>query len=212
MGESRLPTTPRIRFAKLATKLTQQLMLADLRRKTIESLSSSSDWVRAFDVRDREHYVYVVADHAEWDRQAQSKDGAFVGTGFNIWKMFFPDDPYFRAWEGSSEKLWAVADGKPLEVKNSANGARFQIVDDIMSLSPDGRSLAILAPVDEVPPSWEALYPPPKYLSYSGYSSQHPIQPGRGTAKQYVWIDLKSGSTHPLAGAPSMGSVGILNN
>src|SRR2546430_10345235 len=56
-------------------------------------------------IRNRNHYVYVVADHAEWDRQAQSKDGAFVGTGFTIWKMFFPDYPSYRAWDGVSDSL-----------------------------------------------------------------------------------------------------------
>ena len=43
----------------------QRLFLADLRKKTVEPLTSTMETVTAFDIRDRQHYVYVVADPTE---------------------------------------------------------------------------------------------------------------------------------------------------
>src|SRR5438132_1376758 len=40
----------------------QRLVLADVWKKTVEPLTSEIEVVKAFDVRDRNHYVYTVAD------------------------------------------------------------------------------------------------------------------------------------------------------
>jgi dipeptidyl aminopeptidase/acylaminoacyl peptidase len=191
-------------------KGSQRLTLADLRKKSVEKLTPSTEFVRGFDIRDRLHYVYVTTSGADWDktRQAQSDAASFSGTGIEPWQMFFPDDPTFRRY-APAKALWAVVDGERFEVKH--NGIRPFVDENVMSLSPDGRSLAMLAPVKQVPPSWEKLYPPPPLLSYGGggVHPQHLIQAG-SMVKEYVRMDLKSGSILPLAEAPSMGAVGIL--
>jgi dipeptidyl aminopeptidase/acylaminoacyl peptidase len=206
-----LPDSSSVAFSKFdAESGSQQLMLADLRKKSIEALTPPAEFIRGFDIRDRLHYVYVITDQAEWDKtlQANSQAAAFSGTGTEFWWMFFPDDPTFRRF-APAKALWAVVDGKRFEVKDS--GIRPHVDENVMSLSPDGRSLAMLAPVKQVPPSWEKLYPPPPFLSYAeeGIHPQHSIKAG-DEVKQYVRIDLKSGSTQPLVDAPSMGAVGIL--
>ena len=192
-----------------AAKPSQQLMLADLRKKAIKPLTSPSDWVHSFDVRDEQHYVYVIADHSGWDKreQAQSQAAAYVGTGAEFLKLFFPDEPLFRAWDASTRKLWAVVDGKRFEVKH--NGAPPDFRDEFMTLSPDGQSLAVIAPVEEVPPSWESLYPERPFPPASTGPWEHPIHAGHKTASQYVSIHLKSGSIQPLTDAPHMDSIGI---
>src|SRR5205823_4866548 len=107
----------------------------------------------------------------------------------------------------STKELWAVLEGQRFQVKH--HGATPDFEDLAMALSPDGRWLATLAPVEKVPASWESLFPPPQFYSITEIQP-HPIVVGRGTAKQFVRIDLKSGAIEPLVDAPSMDSVGIL--
>jgi len=186
----------------------QQLILADLRRKKVEPLTSPTLEVRAFDIRDRQHYVYAVADHfaEQKKKQAERQAGAIVGTGVGIWELLFPDDPIIRWGAPYTKELWAVVDGKRFEVEHEGKPPVFD--EQAMALSPDGRSLVTRSPVEAVPPSWQTLYPPPQFLSYPG---AHPIHAGHGTASQYVRIDLRSGSVESLTEAPSMDAVGILS-
>ena len=140
----------------------QQLVLANLRQRKVEPLMLSAEDVRAFDVRDAKHFVYVVADHSEWDKRnrAESQAVATVGTGSDLWKLAFADVPLVRKWSTPSTKeLWAVVDGKRFEVKHNGQPPAFDEL--FFSLSPDGRWLATLAPVENVPASWTKLYPPP---------------------------------------------------
>jgi dipeptidyl aminopeptidase/acylaminoacyl peptidase len=180
------------------------LMLANFRKMTIEVLTSTTEDVQDFDVRDRQHFAYVVADHAEWKKTTQTELQAsvVVGTGRNILQLQFPDDPLVVHFLSPSAKvLWAVVGSQRFEVKH--DGALLAPEGGI-ALSPDGRSLATLLPVDEVPPSWETLYPPPPFLSYGMR-----IHGGHGTAKHYVRVDLHSGSEQSLTDAPFIGDVGI---
>src|SRR6266702_2192983 len=98
----------------------QQLILADLRRKKVEPLTSPTLEVRAFDIRDRQHYVYAVADHfaEQKKKQAERQAGAIVGTGVGIWELLFPDDPIIRWGAPYTKELWAVVDGKRFEVEH----------------------------------------------------------------------------------------------
>lgn len=180
------------------------LMLANFRKMTVKPLTSTTEDVQDFDVRDRQHFVYVVADHAGWEktRQKEVQASVIVGTGRHILQLQFPDDPVVVHFLSPSARvLWADVGGQRFKVKH--NGALLAPEGGI-ALSPDGRSLATLLPVDEVPPSWETLYPPPPFLSYGTH-----IHAGRGTAKHYVRVDLYSGSEQSLTDAPFIGDVGI---
>ena len=97
-----------VAFVKFdAATPSQQLMLADLGKRTVEPLTPSTEWVRGFDVRDRLHYVYVVGDFTDRDKklQAQSEAAAFPGTGVRLENLFFPDEPLFRVWGDSGKAL-----------------------------------------------------------------------------------------------------------
>ena len=71
-----------------------RLFLADLRKRTIGPLTPVSEDVNAFDIVDRNRYVYTVADPVEQTKlRAEREAPAIVGTGRNIWQLLFPDDP-----------------------------------------------------------------------------------------------------------------------
>jgi hypothetical protein len=72
----------------------KRLLLADLQKKTVEPLTSETEAVEAFDVRDRQHYLYTVADSAGREKKKAEREAAFVvGTGRSLFELLLPDDP-----------------------------------------------------------------------------------------------------------------------
>jgi dipeptidyl aminopeptidase/acylaminoacyl peptidase len=177
-----------------------RITLADLRKKTLEPLTPETEMVKAFDFRDRKHYVYTVADPAEQQKKKAEREAAsVVGTGRNLVDLILPDDPITARIAPSTTSLWAVIGSNRFEVKKDgaplANFGSF-------ALSPDGKSLVTTLPVLDVPSDWETLYPPPPYTD-----SKNRIHAGHYDARsshvhQYVRVDLQTGSIQSLADAP----------
>jgi len=180
------------------------LVLADLRRKEVEPLTSATERVSAFDVRDREHYVYTAFDRIEWDalRQKARADAQvtpMAGAGHSLEQILLlrPEESLLSS--SPPKHLWAVVGGERFEVMHE--GAPVVPEGDMadMALSRDGRSVVTALPVREVPSSWETLYPQP-------FESQpnHRIRAGHDeTVHQYVRIDLQTGSVLSLTHAPA---------
>jgi dipeptidyl aminopeptidase/acylaminoacyl peptidase len=173
----------------------KRLVLADVLRKVVEPLTSTTEGVRTFDVRDRDNYVYTALhrDEPEVRQQKAPTDpqpATTIDPGHSLLELLLPYEVAKRV--APPNDLWAVIKGKRFEVKQ--DGAPLANPGDL-ALSPDGSSLVTILTVHEVPPSWGTLYPPP-------YPSM-PFRIRRGElAHQYVKIDLKSGSIQSLTDAP----------
>src|SRR5438552_555476 len=60
----------------------KRLVLADLRTKRLEPLTSATEAIKEFDLRDRHHYVYTTADSAMSDKRGSEREASLiVGTG-----------------------------------------------------------------------------------------------------------------------------------
>jgi len=177
----------------------KRLVLVDLRKRNTELLTSEMEVVTAFDVRDRNHYVYTVADPAKHDRPGGERSApAMVGTGRTLNELLFPDDPVVsRYLSPRSDYLWAVVDGKRIKVKHGRAPIISSGWNSRLALSPNGGSLVMRLPVSDIPASWEALYP----LPYA--SSLHRLQAIGEPVVQYVRIDLRSGLIQSLTDAPT---------
>jgi len=188
-----------VAFLERMSRGNQRLMLADLQHKTIEPLTSATETIRTFDVRDRHHYAYVEGDLASSrinsDRYQAS---ATVGTGRSLFELLFPDNPR-SASSLHHTYLHAVLDSRRFEIKQ--NGEPLVSEGDI-ALSPDSRSIVTRLPVKDIPSIWETLYPP----SYS--SSPFHIR-ASGIANQYVQINLETGSVQALTDAPIGADAGL---
>jgi len=190
-----------VAFLERAAGVQQRLVLANLRKKTIEPLTPAAENVNTFDVRDRRHYVYTVADTAARNkREAEAETPAVVGTGRQLFELIFPHDPITLQITSPRHSLWAVVDGKRFVVKHE--GAAIVFSEDLV-LSPDGRTVVAKLPVQEAPVSWETLYPPP-YPGYPYRLRAGRLDPltGGGTPKEYVLISLESGAIRSLTEAP----------
>lgn len=183
---------------------TQQLVVADLRLKRIEPLASGTT-VEDFDIRDLNHFVYTAADPLELKKLRDRKDNErhvseVVGTGRHLSELVAPDDAVVvRFFYSPRACLWAVLDGKRFEVKHNEEPI---VPEGDLVLSPDGRSIVTILPVPDVPRSWETLYPPPFA------SSPDRIHSGSGSAREYVRIDLQTGSIQSLLDAPVSSAAG----
>ncbi|MGA2335016.1 MAG: hypothetical protein ABSG08_06535 [Terriglobales bacterium] len=180
----------------------QQLVLADIQKRMIKPLTSVMATVKSFDVRDRTHYVYTVADPVPLQKMRdEGHEPSIVGTGRSLSELLLPDDPITTMIVSGRKYLWAVVGGKRFEVK--PDGVPSVLFGEDLALSPDGGSLVTTVPVPEVPPSWETLYPP------SFASSPYRIRAGHADARsrdssanQYVRINLQTGSIEALTDAP----------
>jgi dipeptidyl aminopeptidase/acylaminoacyl peptidase len=202
-----LPDSSGVTFLESMASGNKRLVLADLRKKTIEPLTSAMDAAQVYgvsdvyDIRDRNHYVYVSADSIEQrKRKAERQAPAIAATGRSLNQLLLPDGPRtVKYYSDRSYYLWAVIGGKRFEVKK--DGAPFANFGSF-ALSPDGQSLVTTLPVLDVPTAWESLYPPPPYPI-----STNRIHAGHYDAKsshvhQYARIDLQTGAIQPLTDAP----------
>ena len=200
-----------VAFLESAEKGNQMLFLADLERKAVERLTPSKQVIKDFDIRDRQHYVYTVADsEGQKGKRAEREAASVVGTQRSWFDLILPDNPTTARVAPSTISLWAVLDGKPVEVKKDgvplANFGSF-------ALSPDGKSLVTTLPVLDVPAAWETLYPSPATPSCAVSPCTNRIHGGHYNAKsssvhQYVQVDLQTGAIEPLTNAPLANDAG----
>jgi dipeptidyl aminopeptidase/acylaminoacyl peptidase len=197
----------------------QRLFLADLRKKTVYPLTTTTEAVTDFDVHGKQQYVYVATDPVEEKKvqekmQVEREASVIVDTGRSLYELLFPDDPQGRQLPPHGY-LWAVVDGRRFEVKQngkpiSPNGG--------LALSPDSGSLVTTLPVAEIPLSWETLYPPPLVAwpigdrqHYAIHSGRQDLQQGR-SVHQYVRINLQTGGIQSLTDGPYGNDVGWWSN
>ncbi len=195
-----------VAFLQRGQAETQSLVLADLNNHTVEHLSSPTEAIRDFDIRDRKHFVYTVTDPAQRQKgQAERGEPLIVATGRDFWHLFFPDEERRRDASRQRINLWAVVDGKRFQVNNKSVPLAF--AGGGFALSPDGRTLVATLPVRDVPLSWETLYPPSdQYSTYKLHSGHQDISElNYFRVDQYVRIDLETGAVRALIDAPSSG-------
>jgi dipeptidyl aminopeptidase/acylaminoacyl peptidase len=210
-----LPDSSGVAFLECMAVGNRRLVLADLSKKTIELLTPVSHVIKVFDIRDRQHYVYAVADPVEVAKSHAERDGpATVGTGHSIYELLFPDSPSGGRDSVSPQHnnctLWAVVGVRRFEVKHDRPPfVTLTVTDDSLALSPDGRSLVTTLPVPDVPTSWEMLYPPPFASDFFRiHAGNREVQPRGVTVRQYVLINLLTGSVRALTDAPISSDAG----
>lgn len=189
-----------------------ELLLADVRTKTIRTLTPHTQHVTGFDVRDAQHFVYTVLSPNIIDKAtAESEAVSIVGTGRPLISLLFPENLYRSTIKQHDlSELWAVEKGRRFRVENNASGRPVLLHSEgegTLALSHDGRYLVSAIPVDNIPPEWETLYPPPLssdvYRIHSGRQDPDAFDGGQYTyVSEYVLINLGTGQVRPLSGAP----------
>lgn len=200
-----------VAFLERGANGNNRLVLADLRTRTVQPMTPENQAVRAFDIRDVDHYAYVLASAAPSEQAAaEAKASAIVGTGRYFLDLLFPLDQYpIKANSYDRGELWAVIAGKRVQIKNHDTGEPLVLFSEgqqRFALSPDGRSVVTALAVSQIPAEWETLYPPPypssAYRVRAGQQELLTLQ-GSSLISQYVQIDLQAGSVRNLTNAPT---------
>jgi len=183
-----------------------RLCLANLNSTIPTLLSSAGDNVLGFAIRDNSHYVFVAASRETKGRLTQASTGPYqVGTGKPLWDVMLPEQMVKYIRRG---KLWAATGGRPSPLKNPATGrpiALYEIGNEHLALSPDGKTLVTILPVSSIPKEWESLYPPPfpnKSIGIKAGTQDLAAVSGWGYAGEYSAIALDSGKITSLTNAP----------
>jgi len=149
---------------------------------------------------------------AATEREAVS----IVATGRQLIDLLLPadEDSQTALWADRSE-LWAVIDGKPFQIKDSASDQPLVLFTEglgNLALAPDGESLVTALAVAEIPSAWEHLYPPP--FAADPYNVLHAGKQDLKTFKglrlvsRYTHVDLRSRTVRWLSDAPTGAAAG----
>jgi len=205
-----LPDSRNIAFLAKTGSGNDQLVLADLKSRTLHNLTPEDQHVTGFDIRDAKQFVYSVLSSRI--REKAIHDGSathVVATGRSLDSLIFPEYLYSdKLRHHDLSDLWAVTNGRRFRVRNRATGRAIPLHSfgqEALALSPDGHSVVTALGVSTIPPEWETLYPP------SMPSSAYRIRAGKQEPEafdgirfvsEYVRIDLDSGTVTPLTHAP----------
>ena len=187
-----------------------QLTLADVRTKTVRSLTPASTHVTAFDLTSRHRYVYTVLSPAIARRAGkQNLSPAYAATGRTVASLVFPEERTSPdIWEHDLSELWVVRDGQKHRIKDPVSGRPLPIHLEgqrALALSPDGRRVITALSLRTIPQEWKDIYPSP--VPSSPYritiTKQNPEGlSGQRDISEYAIVDLVLGRVDPIVHAP----------
>lgn len=192
-----------------------QLFLANLKTRLLQSISSRDQQVTAFDVADQSHIVYSALSPLIGEEAAsESHATSVVGTGRTFPDLMFPKDRYLVRHQHDLSELWALRNEKRFRVEDRSCHEPFFVHSGgqrVLALSPNGRFVLTALPIKVVPPEWDALFRP-KWASYprqlrAGVQDNRAFN-GFFFVNQYVLIDLAEGTAKLLTGTPVANEVG----
>lgn len=197
-------------LGKRANEDNAQLYVVDTRTSAVAQLTHAKFPVSAYDIRGST-IAYTTFD--EIADPSATRDEFLDVTGKTIWNLLWRipsikdrDESWLLAVPNT---LHVVRRGRELTVPFRFEGHPLRLYFPVLSLSPNERSLATVAPVFDVPLTWKA------YQARFGYEDLVMV-PGDKTspdpennwkASQFVNIDLRTGVARPLIDAPAGRSV-----
>ncbi len=183
-------------------------MYADLKRKSLTPLSLEGQDIGAFDIVDRNHYVYAVRDLDSSSLRLAQNAAAIDETGQPLLAIAAPaTDPQSKYSDRSV--LWVARGGSPslFVAKGRATPmVLFAEGQQTLRLSPDGRWLVTAQPTLNVPGSWGQRYKSPipssPFPIAAGPQSLDVLEGGFFTS-EYVLVDFVSARVTPLVDGPT---------
>src|SRR5260370_26063345 len=187
-----------------------QLYLADVRTKAVQTLTPDDQHVTGFSIRSGEQFVYSVLSPTIQEKAVEGSQGpAIVGTGRDLESLIFPEHRVRpNVWVHDISELWAVVDGRRIRIVDPSSGQVLPIHlegQPALSLSPDGHSVVTALTVNNIPSEWETLYTSPlpssPYRIRAGHQNPYVLN-GQRDVSEYVLINLPDGKFRPLINAP----------
>ncbi len=184
----------------------QQLFVADLSSNSVNTITDISSYVTAYDIRG-ETIAYTTVESSIFDPRDQLIDV----TGSSLYALLFqkradqPEEFDEGRLRTVPNVLHVERNGRELPLRFLLNSKPLRLFMPTLALSPDEGSLVTVAPISEIPPTWEAFQPASKaeflYLKHDNRYAVLEENPFK--ASQYVIVNLHDGSTSPILDAPA---------
>lgn len=193
----------------------EQLFVANVKTHTLYRLTPAHQYVTAFSIRDRQHFIYTtLSPRILQNAKSEDRAASFAGTGRFLYELLAPADAH-AFWAqmllqvpGRLNEIWAMVNGRLCPVVDSY-GNRISVYDSgktALSLSPSGGYAVTALPVASVPAEWALDYPPPypasPYRIRPGSQELHGFD-GLWDVNQYVLINLHTHRVEIPTNAPT---------
>lgn len=208
-------------FAALNKSGRFQLFHTDLKTRHTEALTPDDQNVTGYDAR-HGRYVYTITSPEIVRRgtaELQSNTADITGKG--LFDLLFPSfkDPRSLQFFYPYSEIWILVNGKHRRIEEPKTRkpvclyvtATAYSAESPFKLSPDGRKLVVMRPVENVPQNWAEYKAPTGYEGYRSlyaFGVRQEIDPfakfrEAGAIFSYELIDLASGTVEPLINAPT---------
>lgn len=202
-----------VAFLERSVNDDKALMLAELREHRVRRLTRPGQSVdEFFDVLDARHFIYRIARPDPMMRSASGAGGVNAASvsinNHYLSSLLLPDvvASFSKSddWTSETASLWVATDGNPRELRR--DGVPITVTNEPalnLALSPDGREVVTVLPVEKVPTDWEMRYPPPlPEQAHRVRAGSQDLDSYLG-AHRYVRIDLASGIIEQLTSGPT---------
>jgi hypothetical protein len=136
-------------------------------------------------------------------------------TGLTLPSILFPGIQ--NDFSNTFSTLWFTRGGKNRPVLDPASGLPLSLwnypppIWNVLSISPDGNSVAVLLPVKQVPRSWDRYTPSSSILAIHSDDPNLVSESNPGRLTQYALIDLSTGRARTIIHAPNGWALGYSN-
>jgi hypothetical protein len=214
-----VPESTGVAFLAKTASGNDQLWLVDVITNKMWPLTREDEFVTGFNVLSRTNFVYTVMSPAIQQKAMRDERAAAVtGTGESLPVLMFPHIAFSPdgVFHDLSE-AWAVTGGRKVRVDGKSGHPLPIHIEGThaLALRPNGRYVATVLAVTDVPTEWEALYRPP-YPSVAAKVKAGPQDTdafnGIDFISEFVLLDLPTGKTKRLTGAPTGAFAGWSGN
>ena len=182
----------------------QQLFVFDVNSETLTPITNGSVYVSMYDVVGS---TIAYSTLIPPDADNRPDDDLIDVSGKDFYSLLYPqnfrvEDLDEAALQSYPNSLHVMRNGQNVPVSFTFGGKPLKLSIPTLSLSPDGKSLITVAPVQEIPAKWGAY-------QTIGVGERRTLADSRQTTvEQYVIVNLSTGVTSPLVNAPAGRSLG----
>jgi hypothetical protein len=208
-----LADSKRVSFLGKAGTVYQRLFIADIRTGSMSAITKDNEYVSAYDIRDETiAYTALIMDGV-----SHNTDRRVVSVmGEDIYSLLYPqskdlDDLDDASVQGYANALHVMRHGQELPVSFGMENRPLRLFIPTLSLSPDGKRLVTVAPVQNFPGEWSEYQPAweSDFLRLSQDNKYALADENPFKASQYVLIDVDTGMVSPLLNAPAGRALGF---
>src|SRR6266576_3171649 len=185
----------------------RHLCRVDIRSSIVHELTPEGYDVSRYDVQGRTTVYFAAPNHQRLQIGTVINRDAVDITGMPLSALMpeIDETAYYREiWVIKRNGRWRLTSGRmqPIHLANH--------FPDVLSISPDERSIAVLVPTEIVPASWESYEPENEYPRLRSHDPSLTNQLNFIRPMQYAVFDVRNGKSEITLNAPNAYALGYI--